>query len=103
MTMACCYFPAVVIQDLADGPADGFDVVFPDFPGCVSNGESLDEAARAAAKALSLHVQAMIAAGETIPSPSPRDSLPDWLRHEPVKVISFITLPIETPAPAPRM
>jgi predicted RNase H-like HicB family nuclease len=95
MTVARCYFPAVVIQDLADGPGDGFDVVFPDFPGCVSSGESPDEAARAAVTALSLHIQAMQAAGEAIPVASARGTTPEWLKHEPVKVISFIVLPVD--------
>jgi predicted RNase H-like HicB family nuclease len=102
MTVMRCYFPAVVIQDPADGPDDGFDVVFPDFPGCVSSGDSPDEAASAAAAALSLHIQAMQAARETIPSASTRGIIPDWLKHAPVKVIDFIVLPVDVPELAER-
>jgi predicted RNase H-like HicB family nuclease len=102
MTVARCYFPAVVIQDLADGPGDGFDVVIPDFPGCVSSGESADDAARAAATALSLHIQAMLAAGETVPAASARGGIPAWLKHEPVKVVRHIVLPVDVPELAER-
>ena len=100
--MALCEFPAVVIQDLADTPRDGFDVIFPDFPGCVSSGDSPAEAARSAAEALSLHIRAMVEAGEALPYASARGSLPDWLGREPVKVVALIMVPVETPAVGQR-
>jgi predicted RNase H-like HicB family nuclease len=47
-----------------------FGVSFPDFPGCVSAGDTLDEARRAAEEALALHVEGMIEDGEALPAPS---------------------------------
>jgi predicted RNase H-like HicB family nuclease len=47
-----------------------FGVSFPDFPGCVSAGDTLDEARRAAEEALALHVDGMIEDGEALPAPS---------------------------------
>ena len=47
-----------------------FGVFFPDFPGCITAGETLDEAYRMAAEALALHLQGMAEDGEAIPEPS---------------------------------
>jgi predicted RNase H-like HicB family nuclease len=52
-----------------------FGVSFPDFPGCVTAGKTLDEARRMAAEALALHVEGMIEDGEEIPTPSTLDAL----------------------------
>jgi predicted RNase H-like HicB family nuclease len=54
-----------------------FGVSFPDFPGCVTAGRTLEEARRMAAEALSLHVAGMIEDGEAIPEPSGLDDLKD--------------------------
>jgi len=37
-----------------------FGVSFPDFPGCVTAGKTLDQARRMAAQALALHIDGMI-------------------------------------------
>jgi|SRR5690625_2620856 len=47
-----------------------FGVSFPDLPGCITAGETLDEAYRMAAEALALHLQAMADDGEASPEPS---------------------------------
>lgn len=52
-----------------------YGVDFPDFPGCVSGGESLQEALMNARGALSLHIEGMIDDGEDIPAPSPLDEV----------------------------
>jgi predicted RNase H-like HicB family nuclease len=44
-------------------------VSFPDFPGCVSAGDTLDEAVANATEALSGHVRMMEAGGDMIPPP----------------------------------
>lgn len=50
-----------------DGP--GFGASFPDFPGCVSDGDTVEEAIRRGAEALAFHVGGMIEDGEAIPEP----------------------------------
>ncbi len=40
-----------------------FGVSFPDFPGCVTGGKTLEEARRMAAEALSFHVEGMVHGG----------------------------------------
>lgn len=59
-----------------DGKSD-FGVSFPDFPGCVTAGRSLDEACRRAPEALALHIAGMLEDGEKIPKPSKIDDLAD--------------------------
>lgn len=44
-----------------------FGVSFPDFPGCVSAGETLEEAQVNAAQALAFHIEGMVEDGEAIP------------------------------------
>ncbi len=50
-----------------------FGVSFPDFPGCVTAGTSLDEARRFAAEALQFHIEGMVADGLEVPAPTPLD------------------------------
>jgi|SRR5271166_1065480 len=52
-----------------------FGVSFPDFPGCVTAGKSLDEARRKAPEALAFHIAGMMEDGEKIPKPSKLDDL----------------------------
>jgi predicted RNase H-like HicB family nuclease len=47
-----------------------YGVSFPDFPGCVTAGTTLDDARVMAAEALAFHVDGMIEDGEAIPAPS---------------------------------
>jgi predicted RNase H-like HicB family nuclease len=52
-----------------------FGVSFPDFPGCVTAGKTLDEARRMAVEALSLHISGMMEDGAAIPEPAVLDDL----------------------------
>jgi predicted RNase H-like HicB family nuclease len=47
-----------------------FGVSFPDLPGCVTAGATLDEARDMAAEALALHLEGLTEDGESIPEPS---------------------------------
>jgi|SRR5262245_41103814 predicted RNase H-like HicB family nuclease len=51
-------------------PRSDFGVSFPDFPGCISAGATLDEARANAEEALTLHIEGMVEDGEAIPEPS---------------------------------
>jgi len=55
--------------------ASDYGVDFPDFPGCVTAGRTLDEARRMAAEALALHVEGMAEDREPIPEPSALDAV----------------------------
>ena len=52
-----------------------FGVSFPDFPGCVTAGKTLEEARRMAAEALALHIEGMVEDGDAVPAPSNLDAL----------------------------
>jgi predicted RNase H-like HicB family nuclease len=52
-----------------------FGVDFPDFPGCVTAGTTLEEARQMAAEALDLHVEGMLEDRQPIPEPSPLDAI----------------------------
>ncbi|GCE85179.1 type II toxin-antitoxin system HicB family antitoxin [Komagataeibacter diospyri] len=51
-------------------PESDFGVEFPDFPGCVSAGSTLDEARAMAKEALQGHIACMRDDGEPLPVPS---------------------------------
>ncbi len=55
---------------LSKDPDSDYGVDFPDFPGCVTAGETPEEARELALEALCLHIEGMIQDGERIPSPS---------------------------------
>jgi predicted RNase H-like HicB family nuclease len=50
--------------------ASDHGVSFPDLPGCVTAGATLDEARAWAEEALSLHLEGLAAAGKATPEPS---------------------------------
>ena len=52
-----------------------YGVSFPDFPGCITAGSSLDEARRMAAEALAFHIAGLREDGAGIPEPSTLDDL----------------------------
>jgi predicted RNase H-like HicB family nuclease len=58
-----------------------FGVSFPDFPGCISAGSTLEEARANAEEALALHIEGMTADGDAIPEPTSLDAVmadPDY-------------------------
>ncbi len=65
------------------GEAGNYGIVFRDFPGCVSAGDTLDGVLQAGAEALDGHIEGMQEDGELIPLPS-QHSLADvliWLNE----------------------
>jgi predicted RNase H-like HicB family nuclease len=52
-----------------------YGVSFPDFPGAVTAGATLDEARTHAAEALALHVEGMVEDGEAVPEPSSLEAI----------------------------
>src|SRR5580700_11285425 len=69
-----------------------FGVDFPDFPGCVTAGRTLDEARRMAAEALAFHIDGMREDGQDIP---PQSSLETVMadRHIEGAVAVLVDLP----------
>src|ERR1700722_5752206 len=66
---------ASYIALLRKDPRSDYGVEFPDFPGCITAGRTLEEARRMAAEALAFHVDAMREDADVIPPPSPMDAI----------------------------
>jgi len=65
-----------------------YGVSFPDFPGCVSAGRTLDEARAGAEQALALHIEGMIEDGDAIPEPTLlEDVMADVANREGVAIL----------------
>ena len=58
-----------------------FGVEFPDLPGCISAGATLEEAKAMASEALAAHVALLQEEGEPVPEPSTIDQLMDDPRN----------------------
>lgn len=56
-------------------PGSDYGVSFPDLPGCVTAGSTLDEAREAAVEALALHLEGLAEDGEPVPEPSSLDAI----------------------------
>ncbi|MEQ8252387.1 type II toxin-antitoxin system HicB family antitoxin [Oceanibaculum nanhaiense] len=52
-----------------------FGVSFPDFPGCISAGGTLEEARAMAEEALALHIEGMLEDMQELPAPSSLDAI----------------------------
>ena len=98
------FYLALINQDENAGPEDGYGVVFPDLPGCVTVGETVQEAAVMAADAAQLHIDGMMDDGEAIPEPSPPDAPePEWFAEVPGKIVARVMVPVEIPGGAVRV
>lgn len=73
------------IVALVDGEPGNYGVSFPDLPGCVAAGNTLDEALTNASEVLSFHLEDM--ANEGLPIPAPRTL--DALRADPEFELEF--------------
>ena len=78
-------------------PRSDFGVDFPDFPGCVTAGVSLEDALRMAAEALSLHVDGMVEDGAAIPEPSKLDAIMSDPHHA-----DAVAVLVDVPTRQPR-
>jgi predicted RNase H-like HicB family nuclease len=57
----------VPVVALVHGVPGAYGVSFPDFPGCIAGGATVDEALRRGRDALGLHMASMIEVGEALP------------------------------------
>ncbi|HWK46438.1 MAG TPA: type II toxin-antitoxin system HicB family antitoxin [Stellaceae bacterium] len=94
--MATIYFTAIV----EGGDAPGYSVFFPDLPGCASAGDTVEQAARNAEEALSLHLAGMVEDGGAIPSATP----PEQIAHDPdVREVARMLVRSELPGRSVRL
>lgn len=67
----------------------GFSVEFPDFPDCVTCGDTLDEAVDHAHEALSMFVEELVEQGKELPAPSKKKALLAIPEYEGRKAINI--------------
>ena len=65
MSLKSFVYPAII-----ERAGRNYSVYFPDLPGCVSVGDTIEKTALAAEEALSLHLEGMLDHGEALPKPS---------------------------------
>lgn len=68
--MTTAYYPAIIERGI-----DSFGVYFPDLPGCVTAGRTIQEAALGAEEALNGHLAVAAEYGDAIPEPSELDAV----------------------------
>jgi predicted RNase H-like HicB family nuclease/uncharacterized protein (DUF1778 family) len=57
----------VAVVALVHGRPGAYGISFPDFPGCIAGGETIDEVLRRGRDALDFHVESMMEVGEALP------------------------------------
>jgi predicted RNase H-like HicB family nuclease len=65
----------VYIALLRKDPDSDFGVDFPDFPGCITAGSTLEETREMAAEVLEFHIEGMLEEGLPIPGPSSLEAI----------------------------
>lgn len=82
-----------------DGPSVG--VTFPDFPGCVSAGDDMDDARRMAEEALAFHIESIIEDGDELPEPSAMDDIAGQI-EDPVHTV-LVSISVADPRKRERI
>lgn len=60
---------------LVHGEGDAYGISYPDFPGCVAGGSSIDDAVSRGEDALAVHIESMLEDGEALPVLRSRDEI----------------------------
>jgi predicted RNase H-like HicB family nuclease len=90
------YYPALIDKD----EDSDFGVSFPDFPGCISAGETLEEAVLGAQEALAGHVALMIADGDELPKATPLENV---AQEKESSTVAITLIPMVMPGRARRV
>ncbi|WP_142847068.1 type II toxin-antitoxin system HicB family antitoxin [Telmatospirillum sp. J64-1] len=76
------------------GEEPGYSIFFPDFPGCGSAGDSIEETVEMGQEALTGHIAVMAEYGDPIPDPTPLDKIEvDADVQEVVRVLIEVGVP----------
>ncbi len=82
-------------------PGSDYGVDFPDFPGCVTAGKTLEEARRMASEALELHIEGMVEDREAVSEPSSLDAIMEDPQNR--EAVAFLVEVATKPAKAVRI
>jgi predicted RNase H-like HicB family nuclease len=95
MTDATREYIAVIMKD----QNSDYGVLFPDFLGCISAGETLEEAKNMGEEALQFHIDSMIEDGEELPAPSTLDQVKKKYK----KAVIYLLVSVRVPTKATRI
>ncbi len=102
--MAPRFYRAIAYQAPGDGADDGWDVIFPDFPGCISQGDTLLDAVKNGKEALALHIEGMVAEGLALPDEArANEAEPAWVRDIKMQSPVYPFLEMEVPGRSTRI
>ena len=65
----------IIIEPASAEDGSGFLAIVPDLPGCMSDGESYEQAARNVVGAIESWIEAATEMGRPVPNPTPRRAL----------------------------
>lgn len=94
---------SAVLEPNGDRREPGFGVTFPDLPGCVSFGVTVEDALVKAEEALSLHLEGMAEDGEPFPDPAPVIELMERMGDDLPPRASWALVTVEAPDAAERV
>jgi len=89
-------YPAVIETDASGG----YGVFFPDLPGCVSAGDTVEETFEMAREALALHLEGMMEDGDPLPAATPYGKVK---APRGVKVAAIVLVPAVLPGKTVRL
>ena len=78
------------------GETDGYGITFPDFPGCVSDGTTIDEALANGRAAAQLYIDSVYEAGGEVPEPGSIDE--SWIIKECDDIAMVAVVPLDVPS-----
>ncbi|MEO8558017.1 MAG: type II toxin-antitoxin system HicB family antitoxin [Rhodospirillales bacterium] len=78
----------------------GYSVFFPDLPGCVSAGDTIEQTLTRAAEAAAFHLEGMVEDGEALPEPCPLADLP---RDKKIREAAVSLVTVSVPGKAVRV
>jgi len=94
--MAKLFYPAILEKE----PGSVYGVTFPDFPGCISAGDTAEDVLVNAHEALAGHVALMVQDGESLPKPT---SVEDVTADPGVTMVAVTVIGVTVPGRAKRV
>ena len=69
------HYLAIIEQEQLENGKYVFGISFPDLLGCVSTGDSIDDAVKYGTEALQFHIEGMVEDGDALPKPRAIDAI----------------------------
>ena len=90
------HYPAIIEKD----EDSDYGISFPDFLGCVSAGDTVEDALRMGTEALNIHIAGMVEDGDYIPEPT---HIEDIKVEDDINAVCVTLMPVYLPGKARRI